>query len=129
MQSLSVEQLQRACCRLAGARGGLTLLRTLVQDPQPSPERPPGEDIPDWCKCGRCQPMDTPAENVCCLDVRCITTVDHFHLICLNPPVLTVAIHIGCDIRADPVDYSPASNWQIIAKQPITSSFYGSMVT
>lgn len=109
MQSLSTEQLQRACCRLAGAPGGLSLLKTLVQDQQPSPERPPGEQVPEWCICGRCRPMDTPTENVCCRDIRCITTFDHFHLLCLNHPVLTVAIHNRCDIYADPVDYSPAS--------------------
>ena len=108
VQSLSPEQLQRAVCRLAGARGGISLLQTLVQDSPPGPERPPGEDIPEWCKCGRCRPMDTPAENVCCKDVRCITTFDHFHLLCLNHPVLTIAIHQRYDIRADAVSYSPA---------------------
>lgn len=23
-------------------------------------------DAPDWCVCGHCRPMPTPAENVCC---------------------------------------------------------------
>ena len=69
VQSLSAAQLQRACCRLAGACGGLSLLKALVQDPQPGPERPPGEDVPEWCICGRCRPMDTPREDVCCQDV------------------------------------------------------------
>lgn len=105
----SSEQLQQAVCCLAGARGGLTLLQTLVTEMTPGPDRPPGEDCPEWCKCGRCRPMDTPTENVCCGDARCITTYDHFHLLCLNHPVLTVAIHQRCDIRADAVDYSPAS--------------------
>lgn len=93
---------------MVGARGGLSLLKSLIGDPS-GEDRPPGEDIPQWCRCGKCRPMDTPTENVCCGDRRCITTFDHFHLICLNHTVLTVTIHNRADIRADHIDYSPSS--------------------
>ena len=109
MEGLSAEQLQRAVCRLAGARGGLDLLKTLVCESSPDPDHPRGEEGPEWCICGKCRQMDMPVENVCCRDRMCITTYDQFHLLCLNHPVLTVAIHQRSDIRADPIDYSPAS--------------------
>ena len=106
---LSVETLQRVVCRLVGARGGLSLLKSLVCDTSPDPEYFTRDPIPEWCICGRCRQMDLPVENICCQDAKCITTYDHFHLLCLNHPVLTTAIHSRCDIRADPIDYSPAS--------------------
>ena len=105
MLDMSLENLQKAVCRLAGARGGISLLKSLVSDSSHDPDRFPEELTPDWCKCGRCRQMDMPVENVCCQDRRCITTYDHFHLLCLNHPVLTFAIHNRCDIKADAINY------------------------
>lgn len=83
------------------------MLKSILEDP--GPDRPPGEDIPNWCKCGKCREMDRPVENVCCGYFSCFTTFDHFHFLCLNPTVLTVSILQRADIRADAIDYSPAS--------------------
>ena len=103
---MSVDDLRMAVCRLAGPRGGVDLLKSLLcNDSNDHPTEP----TPEWCICGQCRQMDMPIENVCCRDRKCITTYDHFHLLCLNHPVWTTAIHNRCDIRADPIDYSPAS--------------------
>uniref|UniRef100_A0A1X7TPZ2 P2X purinoreceptor 7 intracellular domain-containing protein n=1 Tax=Amphimedon queenslandica TaxID=400682 RepID=A0A1X7TPZ2_AMPQE len=53
--------------------------------------------------------MNTPAEDVCCGRLSCITNYGHFYNICLDQQVLTVAIHQRSDIRADPMNYSSES--------------------
>ncbi|KAG0427235.1 hypothetical protein HPB47_025697 [Ixodes persulcatus] len=72
-----------------------------------SPDHQPPE--PDrlghtgWCTCGRCVPMPTDLESVCCREVPaatrkqpsdCLTTHPHFHTLCLDEVVLDVAIHM-----------------------------------
>ncbi|KAG0414994.1 hypothetical protein HPB47_007837 [Ixodes persulcatus] len=72
-----------------------------------SPDHQPPE--PDrlghtgWCTCGRCVPMPTALESVCCREVPaatrkqpsdCLTTHPHFHTLCLDEVVLDVAIHM-----------------------------------
>ena len=75
-----------------------------------NPVPPPDDDmLPSWCKCGNCVLMETEEENVCCNKTTCITTYRYFYNICLDQQVLTVAMHQRCDIRADPISYSPES--------------------
>ena len=108
VHSLNKEDLQRLCYRLLGRRGGISLGKSFLI-PDSDPSHASGEDVPQWCVCGNCREMDTPRENICCGDRRCVTTFDDFHLLCTNHHVLTVAIHNRADIMADPIDYSPRS--------------------
>lgn len=32
----------------------------------PSPQSPEPDTRPGWCKCGRCRPMETQTEQICC---------------------------------------------------------------
>ena len=73
-----------------------------------SPGEPNGQLLP-WCKCGRCRPMPTPQENVCCKQRPCITTVDIFRTNVLNTDVLSIAIVGRSDDFADIAEYSPTS--------------------
>ena len=106
VQSLATPDLQRLCIRLLGTRGGKSLALSLLT-PDPGLDRPPGEEIPPWCKCSRCREMETPRENVCCGHRDCVTTFDHYHLLCLEHNVLTVAILNRAEIYADRVEYGP----------------------
>ena len=89
-------------------QGGVSLAKSILEADF-GPEYPIPGDRLTWCVCGICREMDTPIENVCCGVQQCVTNFQHFFNICLDHMVLTVAIHNRSAIRADPLDYSPAS--------------------
>lgn len=45
--------------------------------PSPGPSHPDGNNTPEWCKCGRCRPMATIREQLCCgcLPENCHSTL------------------------------------------------------
>jgi hypothetical protein len=47
---------------------------------------------PPWCMCGRCWPMPTLRENVCCGERECVTTRGYFRAVTLDYDVLRVAV-------------------------------------
>ena len=104
VQSLFEEDARKLCCRVLCGRGGISLAKSIL-DTDDGPENPVGDDRVPWCVCGNCREMDTPTENVS----NRVTNYEHFFNICLDHMVLSVAIHNRADIRADPIDYSPAS--------------------
>ena len=56
MLGMSVDDLRMAVCRLAGPRGGIDLLKSLLcNDSNDHPTEP----TPEWCICGRCRQMDS----------------------------------------------------------------------
>ena len=68
------------------------------------------ETLPDWCKCGKCQPLPQEMENKCCTQKTCITSSStsssRFAKICIDPDVLELCIRNTCDIRNDREDNS-----------------------
>ncbi|KAH7969254.1 uncharacterized protein LOC119381895 [Rhipicephalus sanguineus] len=69
----------------------------------------------DWCTCGRCRPMDSEQESVCCREVdkvaahvpegaKCITSHLGFEPICLNIHALQVAYYTLMEDRPSLVD-------------------------
>ncbi|KAL1426733.1 hypothetical protein MTO96_018048 [Rhipicephalus appendiculatus] len=71
------------------------------------PDEPPLPDDPErvgWCRCGRCRPMPTASERLCCRDIRqcternveCICEDEYFYTICLDTEVLRVTY---CELR------------------------------
>lgn len=73
---------------------------------QMSTQVPPRETLPEWCKCGKCQPMPQEIENKCCKQKTCITNSSRFAKICLDPDVLELCIRSTSDIRNDREDNS-----------------------
>ena len=104
---LDTEALKTLCVRMLEGQGGVSLAKSLLDaTPEQHPLHPSPTSGPDWCVCGNCRPMPSPTENICCRRRHCITQYDIFHLICLHPVVLRVAVRNNCDWRADPVVYS-----------------------
>ncbi|XP_064469589.1 uncharacterized protein LOC135384314 [Ornithodoros turicata] len=68
-----------------------------------SPPSSPGSDRAGnagWCSCGKCKPMDTADECLCCREVEnvckkqtvnCITDNEYFEILCLDTEVLRVS--------------------------------------
>jgi hypothetical protein len=75
---------------------------TEISDPV---QDPPGT-VPDWCDCGKCQPMPQEIENKCCKLKNCITLSSRFVKLCLDPDVLELCIRNTGDIRNDREDNS-----------------------
>lgn len=69
-------------------------------------QAPPYGTFPDWCKCGKCQPMPQDVENKCCKQKNCITNSPRFSKLCLDPDVLQLCIRSTSDIRNDREDNS-----------------------
>ncbi|EDO44733.1 predicted protein [Nematostella vectensis] len=63
--------------------------------------RPPGEALPDWCKCGNCREMPQQIENVWCGKRNCESTKAKFGKLCLDVEVLSLGIRSSADIRND----------------------------
>ena len=55
----------------------------------------------------------------CCGVTTCVTNYENFFALCIDHMVLTVAILNRADIRADPIDYSPASYCKAAYRQYI----------
>ena len=116
MEQLSTEECHCLIVETFANRGGIELLRSILSHPptpgdsdEPElPGSPNGQPLP-WCKCGRCRPMPTPRENVCCKQRPCISTVEVFSTNVLNTDVLSIAIVGRSDDFADTVEYSPAA--------------------
>ena len=106
VQGLSADNVKKLCCRVLCGRGGISLAKSILETDF-GPEYPTGGDRVPWCICGNCREMETPTENVCCRVAKCVTNFEHFLNICLDHA--HGAIHNRADIRADPIDYSPAS--------------------
>ena len=112
------------CCQLIVAayssRGGIQLAKGILGGDSSSPSSPPPQpqsnDLP-WCKCGKCQPMPLPVENVCCRQRPCITTSEAFESIVLDSHVLSVAIVSRSDTFADDPDYTSASYRKAACRQ------------
>uniref|UniRef100_W5MJ17 P2X purinoceptor n=1 Tax=Lepisosteus oculatus TaxID=7918 RepID=W5MJ17_LEPOC len=65
---------------------------TEIQEMQPPKGR--GRSAPAWCQCGRCQPMPTPQEQLCCRRSKgqCITTSPAFPRLVLDRHTLESAL-------------------------------------
>ena len=66
-----------------------------------------------WCRCGRCIPMQTEVESVCCLDMdnleslihgNCITESRTYTMLCLERDVLEVSMLLLKDVRAETLE-------------------------
>ena len=66
----------------------------------------PGITLPEWCRCGKCQPMPQEIENKCCKQKTCIINSSRFAKICLDPDVLELCIRSTSDIGNDREDNS-----------------------
>ena len=53
---------------------------------------PPNPNPPEWCMCGRCWPMPTARENICCREKVCVPTRGEFRAVALDYDVLRVAV-------------------------------------
>ena len=121
MEQLSTEECRHLIVETFENRGGIEPLRSMLahkpkgEEPEP-PEDTNSQSLP-WCKCGRCRPMPTPRENVCCKQRPCITTVDIFTTNVLNTDVLSIAIVGRSDDFADTPEYSPASYRKVAYRQ------------
>ena len=70
----------------------------------------------DWCICEKCQPMESEAESLCCLDTdevpddyfegqKCVTSSEGFNTVCLSKIVLKTALSALNDLRGDSINY------------------------
>ena len=90
--------------------GGVELLKSIMSSDPPEPENDPqSSNLPDWCRCGNCQPMPLSTENICCRKRPCVTTLEFFESAVLDMNVLSIAIVNRSDVYADDPDYSPSS--------------------
>ena len=91
-------------------RGSLDFAKKLAEGDNPDDPPPdPSVQLPPWCRCTVCRPMETDVENVCCKRVTCITSYMSFSNICLDRDILEVCIKARCDIRADEFNFSMES--------------------
>lgn len=113
ISSLSPVKMEKLLIELlSNGRGSLDYAKNIAKDYEdPDPDDPSaGEgDLPQWCVCGNCVPMENPQEQKCCTIRKCITSYELFHNLCLDRNVLEVAIKARCDMRADDLDFSTNS--------------------
>jgi len=90
VESLDSDQQQSLLIELLQDWGGVELAMCMMQrmDNDDNYQLPQGTR--EWCRCGKCRPMENPAEQVCCKMRPCITASDVFHDTCLNRNVLSV---------------------------------------
>lgn len=78
------------------------ILTLLDQDQEPPPPPPDSEDTPPWCNCGKCCPMPTPEEELCCRrrpgNCITVTAANVFATAILDRTVLDVAIRNRNDL-------------------------------
>ena len=82
-----------------------------------------------WCLCGKCAVMEREKECLCCQeieqiashlvsgDVSCVTELEQFKTVCLDPTVLKTALVGMVDMGFQPVPADPIPNryaWQFI---------------
>ena len=107
MGSLSSAAMEKLLIKLlCNGRGSLDYARNIAKnfdDPEPDDPSAVEEDLPEWCVCGNCVPMENPQEQ------KCITSYELFQNLCLDRNVLEVAIKARCDMRADDPDFSTNS--------------------
>ena len=116
MEQLSTEECHRLIVEMFENRGRIELLRSMLEhalvteeDEEPEPPEDTNSQPLPWCKCGRCRPMPTHRENVCCKQRLCITTIDIFTTNLLNTDVLSIAIVGRSDYFPVTPEYSLAS--------------------
>ena len=109
MQFLDNDQQQSLLIELLQDRGGVELARCMMQRMDNDDNYQPPQGTPEWCKCGKCRPMENPVERVCCKMRPCITTSDVFHDTSLNRNVLSVCIIDRADYFGDDVEFQPAN--------------------
>ena len=63
-------------------------------------------EVPEWCKCGVCRPLNSEEENICCGKKLCVTSYQMFKQCIINRDVLELAIKYHCDTRAEEVNFS-----------------------
>lgn len=65
----------------------------------PAHERPgPSSQPVSWCRCGRCVPMPTEIENLCCRVRTCVTTAQYFTDAVTNGNVLAACMAAANDV-------------------------------
>lgn len=85
---------------LFNRRGNLDYARNIANSfDHPKRDNPSAgeEDLPEWCVCGNCVPMENPLEQKCC------TMYELFQNLSLDRNIL-VAFKARCDMRADDLD-------------------------
>ncbi|KAH6920775.1 hypothetical protein HPB50_028238 [Hyalomma asiaticum] len=95
-----------ACARKAAVVSRARGKTTVCGNPDDEPPDPDRLGNTHWCTCGMCVPMPTALECICCRDIqaailkqpsKCITEHPHFHTLCLDEVVLTVALQMLLD--------------------------------
>ena len=105
MGSLSSAVMEKLLIKLLSTRrGSLDYARNIAKnfdDPEPDDPSAGEEDLPEWCVCGNCVPMENPHEQRCYTIRKCITSYELFQSLGLDRNVLEVAVKARCDMRAD----------------------------
>ena len=123
MQSLDSGQQEALLIELLKERSGVDLARCLLQrsENDDGGYQPP-QGTPEWCKCGRCRPMENPVERLCCKMRPCISTTEAFNDVCLSRSVLSVCILDRSDFFGDLVEFSPSNYRKAAYRQYIMYS-------
>ena len=118
--TLTSDQQQKILVELLQDRGGVELARSMLQraesghqeppDEGPSAPQadPPGQDNLNWCRCGKCRPLENPVERIFCKIPTCVTTTETFHDVVLNRHVLSVCIIDRRDYMQEDAAYEPS---------------------
>ncbi|XP_041457679.1 P2X purinoceptor 7-like [Lytechinus variegatus] len=87
---------------------------------QPEPPLPfddPSLPAPPYCRCGKCRPMPTDVENVCCGFDICVSTTQAFADAVLNGNVLAAAMRAANNEFPRDIARSNESYWHYAYKQ------------
>lgn len=132
MASLTEDQLRDIMVRLLLlSRSSLQLTRdfsclqsggTMQADDHPF-AAPPNPSPPGWCVCGRCAPMATERENVCCGLAVCTTTQEYFRSTVIDPDVLQVHVRYRADFLNIRPDYGSASHRKSAYRQYVLGQY------
>ena len=105
---LSVDDVKKLCCRVLCGRGGISLAKSILESDF-GPEYPTGGDGYLGVYVGTVERWILQLKMCATVCPSVLQNFEHLFNICLDHMVLSLAIHNRSDIRADPVDYSPAS--------------------